>query len=167
MDAKDPNHDSDLVMADRTDQGDQTEHERQAPRRSKRLAAMQHVNVLEGSQSSSPPGRDIADVLSQLSITEPTTLLHPASNAGSHNSTPPPSIPPKIARPTRTLGRKGKYYVVSVGRQTGVFTDWNYVAQLVSGVPGNAHQSYKSKIDADAAYDGLKEAGLVRIVQTH
>jgi ribonuclease HI len=46
---------------------------------------------------------------------------------------------------------KKKFYVVWVGKQTGVFTDWAVVQPLVAGYPGAKHKSYPSMEDAKKA----------------
>ena len=48
------------------------------------------------------------------------------------------------------MGKK-KFYVVWVGKQTGVFTDWAVVQPLVAGYPGAKHKSYPSMEDAKKA----------------
>jgi ribonuclease HI len=55
---------------------------------------------------------------------------------------------------------KNKYYVVWVGRQTGIFTDWETVQPLVKGYPSQ-YKSYTSAELAEAAYS--KPPGWVRI----
>ena len=49
------------------------------------------------------------------------------------------------------MGKK-KFYVVWVGKQTGVFTDWAVVQPLVAGYPGAKHKSYPSMEDAKKAF---------------
>ena len=46
---------------------------------------------------------------------------------------------------------KKKFYVVWVGKQTGVFTDWAVVQPLVAGYPGAKHKSYPSMEEAKKA----------------
>ncbi|GLB39881.1 hypothetical protein LshimejAT787_0703910 [Lyophyllum shimeji] len=118
-----------------------------------------------------PAVEDFVDAIERLSVSEPEPATPPprprsVSPPNSRPTTPPP--PPRIFPDfaVSTPGPKGKYYVVSVGRQTGVFTNWNYVDKLVTGVPKNAHQSYKSKVAAWDAYEALKEAGLLKVVRT-
>lgn len=48
---------------------------------------------------------------------------------------------------------KKKFYVVWVGKQTGVFTDWSHVQPLVAGYPGAKHKSYTSLEEAQKAFD--------------
>ena len=48
------------------------------------------------------------------------------------------------------MGKK-KFYVVWVGKQTGVFTDWAVVQPLVAGYPGAKHKSYSSMEGAKKA----------------
>ena len=47
---------------------------------------------------------------------------------------------------------KQKYYVVWVGRSTGIFTDWASTSASVSGYPGAKHKSYSSREEAESAY---------------
>ena len=47
---------------------------------------------------------------------------------------------------------KQKYYVVWVGRNTGIFTDWASTSASVSGYPGAKHKSYSSREEAESAY---------------
>jgi ribonuclease HI len=47
---------------------------------------------------------------------------------------------------------KGKYYVVWVGKKTGVFSTWAECQAQVSGVKDAKFKSYESKPLADAAY---------------
>lgn len=46
---------------------------------------------------------------------------------------------------------KPKYYVVWVGRQTGIFTDWETVQPLVKGYPAQ-YKSYATSALAESAY---------------
>ena len=48
---------------------------------------------------------------------------------------------------------KKKFYVVWVGKQIGVFTDWSVVQPLVTGYPGAKHKSYPSMEEAKGAFD--------------
>ena len=56
------------------------------------------------------------------------------------------------------MGKK-KFYVVWVGKQTGVFTDWAVVQPLVAGYPGAKHKSYPSMEDAKKALASGAPAG--------
>lgn len=64
-------------------------------------------------------------------------------------------LPPPKGAAVRVLIKelavaKKKYYVVWVGRETGIFTDWATVQPLVSGYPAQ-YKGYDSKEDAEAA----------------
>lgn len=48
---------------------------------------------------------------------------------------------------------KQKYYVVWVGKETGIFTDWSKVQPLVAGYPGAKHKSYTSMGEARKAFE--------------
>ncbi|MES1196970.1 MAG: ribonuclease H family protein, partial [Steroidobacter sp.] len=45
-----------------------------------------------------------------------------------------------------------KYYVVWVGRQTGVFTDWPSAQQAVDGFASARYKSFNSRAEAEQAY---------------
>lgn len=45
-----------------------------------------------------------------------------------------------------------KFYVVWVGREEGVFDDWDLVAELVDGFPGAKYKSFSSREKALEAY---------------
>jgi len=54
---------------------------------------------------------------------------------------------------------KQKYYVVWVGHQTGVFTDWATCSKQVLGAAGAKYKSYPTLAEAEAAFnDGIKPA---------
>ncbi|KAF8062295.1 hypothetical protein FPV67DRAFT_1672771 [Lyophyllum atratum] len=106
--------------------------------------------------------QEVLDSLSHLSVTDPTTPPQ-VSDLDTGRTTSPPSPFPNSA--VTLLNSKGKYYVVSVGRQTGVFTDWNYVKGLVTGVRAGAQLTFKRKADADAEYQRRQEAGMLKVVR--
>ncbi|KAJ6499914.1 hypothetical protein C8R47DRAFT_268585 [Mycena vitilis] len=62
---------------------------------------------------------------------------------------------------------KRKWYVVTVGRDVGVFKTWIEVSPLVTGVSGALHQSFPSEEEAQAVFDEAERKGNVRIVATH
>jgi ribonuclease HI len=45
-----------------------------------------------------------------------------------------------------------KFYVVKVGKQPGIYTDWNTTQQLVSGYPGAIYKSFKTLEEAQMFY---------------
>ena len=45
-----------------------------------------------------------------------------------------------------------KFYVVWVGRKTGVFTDWPYTHQQVNHFPNAKYKAFPTKAEAEAAY---------------
>ncbi|KAF6764605.1 hypothetical protein DFP72DRAFT_1059572 [Ephemerocybe angulata] len=59
---------------------------------------------------------------------------------------------------------KDTWYVVTVGRQVGVFQGWHQVQPLVSTVPGACYRKYPSREQADAAYQQARAQGNVHIV---
>ncbi len=46
-----------------------------------------------------------------------------------------------------------KYYVVWVGRETGIFTNWPQTKALVDGFAGAKYKSFKTEAEAKAAFD--------------
>lgn len=50
-----------------------------------------------------------------------------------------------------------KWYVVRVGKKTGIFTDRSQVQPLVSGFAGAKYKSFKSKVDAEVALQNERE----------
>jgi hypothetical protein len=93
-----------------------------------------------------------------------------------------PTAPP--VSPFTSPVKSRKFYVVSVGKCTGVFDSWYVfpfhfsdrcdvfvfirpvVHQYTSGVPGNCQKSYTTYHEAMGVYQDLKEKGLVRVVRT-
>jgi len=56
-----------------------------------------------------------------------------------------------------------KYYVVWVGRQTGIFTDWPSAQQSVDGFAGARYKSFTSRADAEQAFrEGAQSAAYPR-----
>jgi viroplasmin and RNaseH domain-containing protein len=49
------------------------------------------------------------------------------------------------------------WYVVHVGRQTGIFSSWGLAHAQVDGYRGGCCKKYRTKEEADAAYYGLLE----------
>jgi len=57
------------------------------------------------------------------------------------------------------MAKKTKYYVVWNGNQTGVFDSWTKCQLQIKGYPGARYKSFKTKAEADAAYNN--ETGYV------
>jgi len=51
-----------------------------------------------------------------------------------------------------------KFYVVWVGRETGIFTNWPYTLKQVHQFPGAKYQSFATQAEAKAAYAGQSQA---------
>lgn len=51
------------------------------------------------------------------------------------------------------MGGKKKYYVVWVGHEPGVYTDWGKAKSQIQGYPGAKYKSFKQEDAALAAYD--------------
>ena len=47
-----------------------------------------------------------------------------------------------------------KFYVVWKGRETGIFTDWKTCKKHVDGFTGARYKSFKTRVEADAAFQG-------------
>ncbi|KAM6491451.1 hypothetical protein JOM56_013020 [Amanita muscaria] len=109
--------------------------------------------------------------LERLAITIPSYQNQTAETSKGANQfrTDPGSVSTCAANSSQTAKastlarKKAKWYVVYVGRRTGVFDNWPYAQRLTSGVPGNCHVSFVSKDEAIAAYNSMKEAGLVSV----
>ncbi|MGR5147922.1 viroplasmin family protein [Photobacterium alginatilyticum] len=56
-----------------------------------------------------------------------------------------------------------KFYVVWVGRETGVFTSWDYTKKLVDKYPQARYKSFKTREEAESAFSsGVKLTGTKR-----
>ncbi|PBK67756.1 hypothetical protein ARMSODRAFT_1020273 [Armillaria solidipes] len=62
------------------------------------------------------------------------------------------------------VGQTGEaFYVVTAGHEVGIFTNWEKVQPLVSGVAHACHKKYRSRADAEAAFaDALAEGKMSR-----
>lgn len=56
------------------------------------------------------------------------------------------------------MAKKGKYYVVWVGHQTGIFTDWTTCSKHVLGAAGAKYKSFSTKAEAEAAFKNGPDA---------
>lgn len=50
------------------------------------------------------------------------------------------------------MSKKPKYYVVWVGREPGIYTDWDSCRAQVNGAPGARYKSFATRQEAEAAY---------------
>ncbi|KAF4588992.1 hypothetical protein EYR40_010548 [Pleurotus pulmonarius] len=55
------------------------------------------------------------------------------------------------------------FYVVSCGRRCGIYSNWNFVASLVNGVPHNRYKGYRNLSDARRSFYELKARGLITV----
>lgn len=60
--------------------------------------------------------------------------------------------------------KKKKYYVVWVGRDTGVYDSWEEARELVDGFQGAKFKSYNDRDSAIAAFRGEEEADTVDLL---
>ncbi|MDB2386974.1 ribonuclease H family protein [Shewanella sp.] len=52
-----------------------------------------------------------------------------------------------------------KYYVVWAGRETGIFTSWDYTKKQVDKFPQAKYKSFKTKAEAEAAFKRVSSDG--------
>ncbi|KAK0457572.1 uncharacterized protein EV420DRAFT_1480638 [Desarmillaria tabescens] len=63
------------------------------------------------------------------------------------------------------VSQTGKaYYVVTAGHEVGIFTSWEKVQPLVSGVAHACHKKYRSQADAEEAFANALTEGKVRVL---
>lgn len=67
------------------------------------------------------------------------------------------------------MGGKGKYYVVWVGQDPGVYDNWEDCQLQVCNYPGAKYKSFKTRDEAVAAYRGdpSEELGLMKAILRH
>ncbi|KAH8113027.1 hypothetical protein DFH11DRAFT_1727965 [Phellopilus nigrolimitatus] len=70
---------------------------------------------------------------------------------------------PSAAGPSLSQ-RRNRWYVITAGLRTGVFTDWLEAGRYVSGVTGAIFRGYDSEEEAVDAYNEAVRAGHVRVV---
>lgn len=59
-----------------------------------------------------------------------------------------------------------KYYVVWVGRETGVFTNWDYTKSLIDKYPKARYKSFKTQTEAESAFsNGASPSNTVKVIQ--
>lgn len=58
----------------------------------------------------------------------------------------------------------GKWYVVTAGTKVGIWKAWVDMAHYVTNVRGNAHQSFKTREQAERWYETKKSQGLVMLL---
>ncbi|PBK62567.1 hypothetical protein ARMSODRAFT_1024766 [Armillaria solidipes] len=108
-------------------------------------AAMQPVNATVTVTESSVNGTSVHSPLP----TQVHSGFH-CSNCGAFNP---------------AVGQTGEtYYVVMAGREVGIFTNWEKVQPLVSGVPHACHKKYRSRADAEATFAEALAKGKVRVL---
>ncbi|KAG1744509.1 hypothetical protein EDD22DRAFT_958634 [Suillus occidentalis] len=90
------------------------------------------------------------------SAATPGTVVTPAVS-------PSGATPAIAAAPVHgTTSASVRWYVVTVGRETGVFQGWHNVHSLVVGVPGACFGRYSSRASADESYAQALEDGTVQ-----
>ncbi|KAK0430442.1 hypothetical protein EV421DRAFT_1858755, partial [Armillaria borealis] len=56
------------------------------------------------------------------------------------------------------------WYVVTAGREVGIFSNWEVVQPLVSGVAHACHKKYKMRAEAEEAFQAALAQGKVRVL---
>ncbi|KAG1781394.1 hypothetical protein EV702DRAFT_1193582 [Suillus placidus] len=107
------------------------------------------------SSSNSPADHPEGDELQSVSDTSTLTSGVAAVN------TAPPSIAITGASPHGSTSASVRWFVVTVGRETGVFQGWYNVHSHVIGVPGACFGRYSSRASADEAYAQALQDGTV------
>ncbi|KAG1766012.1 hypothetical protein EV702DRAFT_1050802 [Suillus placidus] len=99
------------------------------------------------------------------SAATPGTVATPAVAAAPATTpvSPPGATPAIAAAPVHgsTLASVC-WYVVTIGRETGIFQGWHNVHSLVVGVPGACFGRYSSHASADESYVQALEDGTVQ-----
>ncbi|KAF8070471.1 hypothetical protein FPV67DRAFT_1021889 [Lyophyllum atratum] len=64
------------------------------------------------------------------------------------------------------MGKKvKKWYVVTVGKDVGVFESWLEASSLISGVPGALHESFNSEEEARRIFHRQRDNGNTKICE--
>ena len=61
--------------------------------------------------------------------------------------------------------RKSKYYVVWEGQNPGIYDNWTDCQLQIKGFPGAKYKSFKTKEEAETAYNGVYEASVTKSVK--
>ncbi|KAK0458721.1 uncharacterized protein EV420DRAFT_1479417 [Desarmillaria tabescens] len=89
----------------------------------------------------------------------------PAASTGSNDASAQSAPRGAPAPAVVSAGQPGEnWYVIMAGRQVGVFSNWEQVQPLVSGVPHACHKKYKSRAEADEAFETALAEGKVRVI---
>ncbi|KIK39712.1 hypothetical protein CY34DRAFT_14195 [Suillus luteus UH-Slu-Lm8-n1] len=102
------------------------------------------------SSSNSPADHPEGAKPQSVSDTSTLTSVITEANVAAVN-TAPPSIAITGAAPGSTSALV-RWYIITVGRETGVFQGWHNVHSHVIGVPGACFGQYSSRASADEAY---------------
>lgn len=64
---------------------------------------------------------------------------------------------------------KRKFYVVWVGREPGIYEDWDDCREQVEGFPGARYKAFDSQLAATAAFRGdpAEESSIIRAIADH
>lgn len=87
-----------------------------------------------------------------------------AQSFAARSSAPPASAPrvPQYHMPP--AGSPGPFYVITRGRQVGVFTNWSAIAHLVLRVPGAVFESVHSRVLAQEMFEEALYEGVVEVI---
>ncbi|KAF8879145.1 hypothetical protein BD779DRAFT_1676542 [Infundibulicybe gibba] len=100
--------------------------------------------------------------------------VHPIPHATPESCTPqnyaPTSgfsamgVPFTPVTPAPGFNLEGGWYTVTVGRDVGIFTDWNYTSTLVNKVPGAVHKKYSTYAIACTVWLRAEARGSISVV---
>ncbi|KAH7902898.1 hypothetical protein BJ138DRAFT_1120968 [Hygrophoropsis aurantiaca] len=90
------------------------------------------------------------------------TIVDAVDDTASTSSTS--SIAPQVPTHTVPPAAAARWYVVTVGRDVGVFQGWHNVHPLVIGVPGACFTRYSTQTGAEQAFDEAVNEGAVTVV---
>ncbi|KAF8875847.1 hypothetical protein BD779DRAFT_1678059 [Infundibulicybe gibba] len=73
-------------------------------------------------------------------------------------------VPFTPVTPAPGFNLEGGWYTVTVGRDVGIYTDWNYASTLVNKVPGAVHKKYSTYAVACTVWLRAEARGSISIV---
>ncbi|KAG1720281.1 uncharacterized protein EDB91DRAFT_1088892 [Suillus paluster] len=105
--------------------------------------------------------------VSSLSSLNTTIDVGPAGDTAANTVVPnatPGTVTPAIATTTAhgSTSASARWYIITVGRETGVFQGWHNVHSHVISVPGACFGWYSSRASADEAYAQALQDGTVQ-----
>ncbi|PPQ76962.1 hypothetical protein CVT24_009372 [Panaeolus cyanescens] len=114
---------------------------------------------------------DMAGAMRSLSISPHThAQQHPTRAPVTTNPAASQHRPPvnSVHNPNVNVKQRngaGRYYTVTVGRNIGVFEDWEYVCALTNGISGAAYRKHYTYDEAWAVYQDELRKGTPRVAR--